>query len=131
MYQVEHGVHSLAPVVQVEPGDGEVVRPPADPDAEHEPTVRDLVEGRRLLGQQDRLARGGQQHVGHQADPLGRSGRRGQGDQLLECGKADPPDRAQGREAERLRAPRDLDQHAAVVEALVRVGKPESDLQAS
>ena len=131
MHEVERRVHALASVVEVEPGHGEVVRPPAHPDAQHEPAARDLVQRRRLLGQQDRLAHCGEQDVGHQADALGRPGGRAQGDELLEVGVGDAPDRAQGRKAERVRAARDLDQQAAVVEALVRVGKPESDLQAS
>src|SRR5438445_4575918 len=130
VHEVERRVEALAAVVHVEAGDRKVVRPRARPDAQHEPPAGNLIQRRRLLRQQHRLARGGEQDVGHQADPLRRARGRGQRDQLLEAWIGDSPDRAQRGEAESLGTARDLDQQPSVVEALVGVGKPESDLQA-
>src|SRR5439155_18008819 len=127
----QRGAQALAAVVESGPGHREVILPAAGADAQHKSAARQLVERRRLLGQQHRLAGGGQEDVRHQADAPGGARRCAQRDQLLECRVRGAADRAQGREAKRLRTSRDLDQQPTVVEALVRIGKPESDFQAA
>src|SRR5438093_727034 len=131
VHQVQRGVQALAAVVESGPGHREVILPAAGADAQHKPAARQLVERRRLLGQQHRLAGGGEEDVRHQADALGGAGRGSQRDQVFERRVGDSADGAQRREAKRLRVPRDLDQQPTVVEALVRIWKPESNFQAA
>ena len=112
-------------------GHGEVVLPAPGADAQGESPARDLVQRRGLLGQQHRLARGGQKDVGHERNAFGDGGRRGQRHQLLVGRIRLAADGGQRRKAKRLRTSRDFDQQTSVAETLVGVGKPEPDLQAA
>jgi hypothetical protein len=92
---------------------------------EHEAPVREVVERRRLLGEQRRVgSQRRDQDVGHQADPLRDRGRRGERDQRLVARVRDPVDRAERRESGRLGSPRPLD-YAGAVHAADRVRKPD------
>jgi hypothetical protein len=129
MHQVQRGVQPLAPVVEAGARDIKVVLSRTNSDAEDEASARDLVEGRGLPGEQYRLARRCEQDIGHQADALGRAGRGAQRHELVVARVRDAPDGGKRREAELLGAACDLDQQPAAVQASVRVGKSESDLQ--
>ena len=130
MDEVQVAVPPLSPVVPAEADNVEVVLAPADAEPEDEPAAGKPVHARRLLGQEDGVARRAEQDVREQADPLGHRGRRGQRGQGLVAGEGDAVDRGEGREARRVRAPRELDQvgPARLADA---VGQPDADLHQS
>jgi hypothetical protein len=129
VHEVQAGVEPLAAVVEGGSRHREVVRSRTHAEAEHKPSVRELVEGRSLPGEHERLPRRAKEDVGHQADALGGAGRGAQRHELVVARVCDASDRRQRREAELLGAPRDIDQQASAMQALVRVRKSESDLQ--
>ena len=92
----------------------EVVLAAPDGDAEHEAPARQHVERGGLLGEHRAVGAGGrEQDRGREADPLGHRGRRGEGDQRVVARVHDAVDRAQRREAARLRPPGPLQQLVA------------------
>ena len=58
---------------------------PAEPDAERDPSAREMVEGGHLLGQQDRLVLGGEENAGAESDARGDGGGGGERDQWVEA----------------------------------------------
>jgi hypothetical protein len=129
VHEVQGGVQPLTAVVEVKSRHGEVVLSRTDADAENEPSGGELIEGRSLPGEQDGLPGWGEENIGHQADALGGAGRGAQRHELVVARVRDAPDRGKRREAQLLGAPCNVDQQPAAVQALVRVGKSESDLQ--
>jgi hypothetical protein len=114
-----------AAAVEVDAGDLVVVGAAADRQPEHEATVREVVDRRRLLGEQRRVgAQRGDQDVGRQADALGHRGGSRQRDQRLVVGEDDAVDRAERGEPGALGAGRPLD-YPGPVDAAHRVGKPD------
>jgi hypothetical protein len=120
-----------APPAVVEGAAGElvVVGAAAHPQAKGEATLRDLVQAGCDLGQVDRLVGRGQQHVGEQADPVGRGRGHGEGGQRVVARVGDPVDGGQRGEAALLRPPGPVD-HEPPGNPQDRVGKADADLHA-
>jgi hypothetical protein len=125
--QLQVGVEAPAAVVEGPAGELVVVGPAADPNAEGEAALGDLVEAGRDLGQMDRLVERGQEHVGEQPDPLGHGRGRGQGGERVIARVGDPVDGGQRGEATLLGPPGPVD-HEPPWDLQHRVGKADADL---
>ena len=122
LHQLQGRIQAASSSMKICAGHSEVIGPATGTDAEHEPAARNLVQGGGLLGQQNRLASGGQQDVGEEPDLRRRGGGRGEGDELFIVWIANPADRRQRGEAERIGAMCDVDEQPSIGQALVSVG---------
>jgi hypothetical protein len=97
--------------VEVDPGGGVIVLATTDGDPEQEPTVREAVEARGLLGDERPVAAVQRdQDRGGETDPLGDRGGRRQSDERLVVVIDDAVDGPEAREAPRIRPARPLEQ---------------------
>ena len=116
--QAAHERHLLvqAPTASLDVGAGGqvVVEPAADAEAEHQAPVAEPVQGRRLLGEQGRLAQGRQQHLGLQ--PNAGSGARDDGERHQGLGVVvdEPVEQPEGAEGTCVAAPRPVEQRRRV-----------------
>jgi hypothetical protein len=108
--RVELRVEQGAAVVEVPVHDRVVVETPANTHAQPEPSLGDVVQRGRLLGQQSWLSCRSDQHRGHQPDPLGDGRGRRERDQLFVGVEGDAADGAQHAEPTIVRRRRPVDQ---------------------